>query len=260
MKIYIITDMEGISGIREQTMVQPAEPKYQEGRKLLMGDVNAAIAGAFDGGAEYVLVNDGHGGSPHFILEEMDPRAEYERPNSGADYLPGLDETFAGVFIVGAHAMAGTLNAFLDHTQSSASWYNYYINGRKHGEIGQVALGAGHYDVPVVLVSGDQAAAEEGKEFCGEIETVAVKQGIGRQWARCLHPQVARNQIREAAKRAMALVNKIGPYKIDLPATVKLEFYRSDMADGLTHHQGVERIDARAVQKVVESALDILNF
>jgi len=255
-----MTDMEGISGIREQTMVQPAQPKYQGGRKLLMGDVNAAIAGAFDGGAEYVLVNDGHGGGPHFILEEMDPRAEYERPNSGANYLPGLDESFAGVFIVGIHAMAGTLNGFLDHTQSSASWYNYYINGRKCGETGQVAAGAGHYDVPVVLVTGDQAAAEEAREFCGEVETVAVKQGIGRQWARCLHPQVARKQIREAAQRAMDLVDKIKPYKIDLPATIKLELYRSDMADGYAHHEGVERIDARAIQKVVPTALDILNL
>lgn len=108
-KIYIMTDMEGISGVREPSQCDRNHLAWQSARRLLVGDVNAAISGAMDGGADEVLVSDGHGGGFNFLLEEMDPRATYERPNGARDYLPGLDETFSGVFQIGAHAMAGTL-------------------------------------------------------------------------------------------------------------------------------------------------------
>ncbi|GAH84289.1 unnamed protein product, partial [marine sediment metagenome] len=123
MKIYILTDMEGISGIgrREMVMADEGGQHYQYGRKCLTEDINAAVAGAFDGGATDVVVNDGHGGGRHLILEEADPRALYERPVSGYHLMPSLDESFDGLFVVGAHAMAGTIDAFLDHTQSSAT-------------------------------------------------------------------------------------------------------------------------------------------
>src|SRR5687767_14008086 len=133
----------------------------------------------------------------------MDSRAVYERPNGALDFLPGLDESFAGIFCVGYHAMAGTLNGFLDHTQSSASWLNYYLNGRRCGELAQVAVWAGSYGISMLLVTGDQAACDEAHEFFQPVETVAVKQGIGRQHARCIHPEKAHNFIREGAKRAM---------------------------------------------------------
>jgi D-amino peptidase len=190
----------------------------------------------------------------------MDSRAVYERPNGGLDMMPGLDASFAGVFCVGYHAMAGTLNGFLDHTQSSASWFNYSVNGRRTGELGQVGLWAGSYEVPVVLVTGDQAACEEGREFFGAIETAAVKQGIGRQFARCLHPEVAHKFIREAAARAMTRVGALPPYRVEGALTVRLEYYRSDMADAVARRPGTRRIDARTVERVVEDPRLILSF
>lgn len=260
MKIYIITDMEGISGICNEEQVKRESPHYGPARRLLNADINAAIAGAFDGGATEVVVNDGHGGGFNLILEEMDSRATYERPNGGLDMLPALDETFAGVFCVGYHAMAGTQNGFLDHTQSSASWYNYYVNGRKTGELGQIGIWAGSYGLPVVLVTGDQAACDEGREFFGEIECVAVKQGIGRQHARCVHPEVARAQIRRGAARAMGLVKSIPPYQVEAPLTVRLEYYRSDMADNVALRPGTRRVDARTVERIVEHPRLLLSF
>ena len=260
MKVYIITDMEGISGIRKQEQVQRDQPEYQPARRLLGGDINAAIAGAFEGGATEVVVNDGHGGGFNLIIEEMDPRAVYETPNTGLDMLPALDESFDAMFCVGYHAMAGTLNGFLDHTQSSASWFDFRINGRRVGELGQNGFWAGHYQVPIVLVTGDQAACDEAREFFGDIETVAVKQGIGRQRARCLHPERAQALIREAATRAMALRERIPPLKADLPATIQLEYYRSDMADSVAMRPGTRRVDARTVERVVDDIRLMMSF
>lgn len=262
MNVYIISDMEGISGIWREEMVNPGHAEhYAVGRKLLMADLNAAIAACFEAGANRVVVNDGHGGAPHILLEEMDQRAEYERPQSGANVFPSLDDSFTAMVMIGAHAMAGTPQAFLDHTQSSTSWYNYFVNGRKYGEIGQMAILAGHWDVPLVAVSGDDAACQEAKELLGEaVATAVVKWAIGRQWARCLHPVVARERIRQAVLSGLALVGKAGPYKIGLPATVRVEFYRTDMADPYEHHPRVKRVGPREIELVVERACDILNF
>lgn len=263
MKVYIISDMEGISGIWREEMVHPGQGEhYATGRKLLMADLNAAIAACFEAGAERVVVNDGHGGAPHIILEEMDERAEYERPESGANVFPSLDESFDAMVMIGAHAMAGTPKAFLDHTQSSTSWYNYLINGRKYGEIGQMAIIAGHFGVPLVAVSGDEAACKEARELLGQtrVATATVKWAIGRQWARCLHPSVARQRIRQAVLEGLALAGQAQPYRIDLPATVRVEFYRTDMADPYDRHPRVKRVGPREIEMTVEKACDILNF
>jgi len=260
MRIYIMTDMEGISGIRTEQQCQTDHPSYQLGRKLLMGDVNAAIAGAIEGGATDVLVSDGHGGGPHFILEEMDPRARYERPDGGGNYMPGISEKFSGCFLIGAHAMAGTENGFLDHTQSSLHWFNYYINGSKTGEIGQVGAIAGHYGVPMLLITGDRAACREAEAFFPGVKTVVVKEAIGRQQARCLHPAKARELIQAAAKGAMSLVEKVEPYRIQLPGTVRLEVCRSDTADACARKAGTRRLDARTLERDIQSALEIVSF
>lgn len=260
MKIYIVTDMEGISGISREEQVNPASPHYGPARKLLCADVNAAIEGAFDGGATEVVVCDGHGGGFNLILEEMDPRAKYERPGNAFNLLPSLDESFAGAFCVGYHAMAGTLNGFLDHTQSSASWLNYYLNGRRSGELAQVGAIVGTYELPMLLVTGDQAACDEAREFFGDIETVSVKQGIGRQNATCIHPEKARELIREGAKKAMGLAGKIPPFKLETPLTIRLEYYRSDMADATGSRPGTRRIDARTIERTVDDVRLLLDI
>jgi len=262
VKIYILTDMEGISGISRREMVMPDEggDHYQYGRKCLTEDINAAVAGAFDGGATEVVVNDGHGGGRHLILEDADARAIYERPVSAVDICPSLDESFAGMLMVGAHAMAGTLNGFLDHTQSSMSWYNYYLNGEKHGEIGECAAWAGHYGVPMLMVAGDQAACDEAKRLYGTPVTVAVKTGRGREHAILIHPKKAREMIREGAKEAMSWIGKQEPWVLEKPITVRLELYRSDMADGMANSDRITRIDARTVEMTVNSQIEIMKW
>jgi hypothetical protein len=160
MKIYILADMEGISGIRRPEQVQSESPEYGPGCKLMMDEMNVAIAAAFEGGATEVVACDTHGGGGQVRVEAMDPRATYEMPNAGL-LMPALDASFAGVVLLGHHARAGTLNGFLDHTMNSAAWFEYRINGQVVGEIGIEAAYAGHFDVPVIAVTGDEAAGAE---------------------------------------------------------------------------------------------------
>jgi len=265
LKIYVMTDMEGASGIvrGDKGFQTPGSPNYAIGQRLLTGDVNAAVQGALDGGADEVIVNDAHGPKTNILIEELHPEAKLETPVSGRrdHYLPGLDDSFAAMFIVGVHAMAGTRRAFLDHTQSSTNVYNYYVNGVKYGEIGQYALIAGHYRAPVVLVTGDLAATVEARELLGEnVHVVAVKEAVSRNMARCVHPSKAREMIREAAERALEAIDLVEPLVLDLPLEIRLELQSTELADAYENKPNVKRIDGRTIVCTVESQLDILNF
>jgi len=253
LKILIITDLEGISGISNMDMIQKENPEFEYSAKRLMMDTNAAIEGAFEGGASYIKVIDGHAGGGNFIESMLDKRADLFRKNKGEK---GLDETYSGVMVVGAHAMAGTLNGFLDHTQDSRKWFNYWVNGRRTGELGQWAMWAAHYNVPVIMVSGDEAACREAYDFFGTVECAPVKRGAGRNNAILADEEEALDRIKAAAKKAMSLIGKAKPFEPILPAEIKLELCRSDFCDEIAKKTGVERLDARTVRKIINSYLD----
>jgi D-amino peptidase len=259
MKIYIFADMEGISGIRVIEQVQSKSPEYAEGRQLMIDDINAAVEAAFDAGADEVVVCDTHGGGGQVILSKMDPRAMYETPNCGK-MMPSLDETFDGVILLGHHAMAGTENGFLDHTMSSVSWFEYRLNGRVFGEIAIGAAYAGHYNVPVIAVTGDDAACSEAVEFLENVECAVVKWGIGRNRAKCLSLPRARICIRTAVQSAIENIDRFSPFKPELPATIHLTYYRSDMADDMMSNTGIRRVDARTIEININSLLDVCRF
>ncbi len=261
MKIYILCDMEGISGIRQIEQVKiDGGPKYDEGCRLMMEDINAAVAGCFDGGATEVLVADTHGGGGQLRLEAMDTRATYETPGGGR-LMPGLDESFSGVILLGHHARAGTRDAFLEHTVSSAAWFEYRCNGQVLGEIGLEAAYAGHYNVPVILVSGDGAACTEANADLGEdLVTVAVKWAVVRNRARCLPPSVARERIRQGAARAVQTAGTRQPFRPALPATIELTLHRCDIAEQTIRDGRTERVDGRTIRRKIDSLLEITAF
>jgi D-amino peptidase len=254
LKIYIGTDLEGISGIDCIEMIQPGDSRYRESIERLMADLNAAIDGAFAGGATHVTVSDGHCTGKNFDISLLDPRAELDEARGEK-----MDAGYDGAFIIGAHAMAGTLNGFLDHTQSSKTWFNYYINGERASEQHQWAGRLAYFGIPLIMVSGDAAACEEAKTFLNPVECIAVKRGIGRNRAELLYGNdAALGAIRETAKRAMKLVGKAKPYEIKYPAEIKLELYRSDYCDEFCESHDVERLDARTVRKTVHNGLGLL--
>ena len=257
-KIYIHTDLEGISGIDKGEMVKVglgANSDYVIER--LMTDINAAIDGAFLGGANHVTVLDSHGGGGNFDLGLLDKRAEIDK-KINKKWWGMLDESYYGSFFIGAHGMAGTLHGFLDHTQSSESIYNYYVNGRKMGELGQWAMVCGHYDVPLIMMSGDTAAVNEAAQFFAGIETADVKTGVSRNFAKLVPVDIAVEKIRRAAKRAVEKEEKTLPFKPLLPMEIKIEYTRSNFCDYVDTNLDIERLDARTARKIAKSYQDFM--
>lgn len=258
MKIYILADMEGISGIRMMEQVQKEHPEHFEpARKLMMQDINACAAGCFDGGATEVVVCDTHGGGGQSRVEDLDERLRSETPGGGR-LMPSLDASFAGVILLGHHARAGTVGGFLDHTMSSAEWFAYRLNGQEVGEIGIEAAWAGQYDVPVIMVEGDEATAVEARETLGDVACAVVKRGVSRNRAHCLPLPEAHRIVRETAADAVRQARDFKPFKPSLPATIELTLYRSDMCERVAFRRGVERVDARTVRWHAESLNDVL--
>jgi D-amino peptidase len=256
MKILIGADMEGITGVTTWDQVTPGHAEYARFRKQMTGDVNAAIRGAFDGGAEEVIVADGHWNGSNILIEELDPRA---RLNTGSpspfSMMQGIDESIDGVMFIGYHARNGSVDAILDHTWSSRTVVNVWLNDMLTGEYGLNAAVAGHFGAPVIMVSGDQTACAQMAEQLGDVETAVVKQASGRFAAECLSPEVTRELICLRAERAVQRLaggDVPEPFVADPPITVIVEFFTSDMADRATRIPFTRREGTRVSLTVPE--------
>lgn len=235
MKILIAADMEGITGVVHWNHVAPSHPEYTRFRRLMTGDVNAAVRGAFDGGAGEVVISDGHNDGRNILIEELDPRA---RLNSGSpapfSMVQGIDGGVDGVLFVGYHARIGAPYAILEHTWSDERVYAVRLNGRMVGEIGLNAAVCGHFNAPVLMISGDQTACAEARELLGAVETAVVKTASGRMSAELLPPDASGHLIYTAAHSAVrALVegNAPQPLRLNAPISIEVEFVQSEMAD-----------------------------
>jgi D-amino peptidase len=255
MKIYVMVDMEGLSGIRRTEQVKKGFPEYDKGCKLMMREINEVVDALFDSGATEVVVRDTHLTGGQVEIEEMDPRAVYEL--SSLKLMPSLDASFDGVILLGHHTKAGILNGFLDHTMNPDTWFKFELNGVEMGEIGIEAAYAGHFDVPVIMVSGDEETIKEANETLGTVAGAVVKWGLGRNYAKCLSLDAAYKRIRDAVKQGMGLIGKIQPFKPALPATAEITFSRSDYADIKSNRPGTERVDARKIRVTLSSLKDL---
>ncbi len=250
MKIYIFTDLEGVSGVCVFAQTRDEGPRYEEARRLLMLDIRACVDGLLEGGADEIIVRDGHGKPYNFVPELMHPGARYVVGRfAGLPLGGGLDADCDGIILLGHHAMAGTDDGILCHTQSSKPGNRYWYNGRESGEMAQEALIAGHYGIPLIMVSGDDAACREARGFFGDGPVcVSVKTGLGRETGILLAPEEAHRRIREGAKEAIRRVPRCKPYTTDLPIRARLERFDETSSRWVT------------VEKTFETALDILRF
>jgi D-amino peptidase len=212
-------------------------------------DVNAAIRGAAEAGADEIIVADGHWDGSNILIEELDPRA---RLNTGSpspfSMVQGIDESVDGVMFIGYHARNGSSNAVLDHTWSSKTVVNVWLNDLLTGEYGLNGAVAGHFGAPVIMVSGDQTACAQVVETLGDMETAVVKQATGRYAAECLAPQVTQEMIYLAAGRAVSRLmdgDAPDPFVVDSPVKVTVEFFTSDMADRATRIPFTQREGTR---------------
>jgi D-amino peptidase len=253
LRIYIVTDLEGASGVYkfDQTR-EPGHPLGEKAKEYLMGDIAAVVRGLRAAGVTDIVILDGHG-SQAFVPHLMEPGAKYITGKPRPGPLTGLDDSFDGLIQLGAHAMMGTPDGVLCHTQSSRSENRYWYNGVESGELAQCAAIAGHYDIPTIMVTGDVATCREAEKFFGsDCVTVAVKKGLSREAAELYPFDETRRALYEGAKRAVAAIPKCKPYKLNLPIQVKKEYLIFDD----TSKPG------RRVSKegTVEDVLKLLNF
>ena len=225
VKIYIVTDLEGISGVFQFAQTrEPHTPLNEKAREYFMGDVAAVVQGLRRAGASEILVLDGHG-SQTVVPDLMAPGAKYITGLPRPEVLSGLDRTCSGMILLGYHAMMGTPDGVLNHTQSSKSENRYWYNGVESGELAQCAAIAGHFGVPPIMVTGDEATCREARKFFGpSCVTVAVKRGIAREAAELYPFAETRKALFEGAKRAVAAIPNCKPYRIELPIKAKKQY------------------------------------
>jgi D-amino peptidase len=220
-RVYISVDMEGISGVSGSDQTAAGQPEYGRSRKLMADDANAAVRGAFAGGATEVVVNDSHGSQRNLLPEDLDPRAKLiSHSFKRFGMMEGLDETFHAVIFVGYHAKAQAARGLFAHTGSGVV-RDLRINGQSVGEGGMNALLAAWFGVPVVLVTGDDVAVEEVKERVPGIRGVVVKRAINVNAVELKPLREARTEIEEAAREAVAgakpsLQRRESQYRVEL--------------------------------------------
>jgi D-amino peptidase len=253
MKILIAADMEGISGVTNWNQVSAGHFEYPRFREIMTEDVNAAIRGAFEGGASEITVTDGHGSSTNILVEALDSRARLNTGNSSPyAMVQGIDSgDFDGVIFVGYHARSGTGYGILAHTWSSKRVANVWLNDVVMGEYGLNAALCGHFGAPIVMITGDQTACSQAVELLGDLETVEVKQATSFQSAECLTPIIAQEMIQASAAKAVKRLSSgdaPSPYKLSEPITGVIEFRLVEMADSASRMPGATRLDGTRIQ------------
>ncbi len=242
--VFVITDAEGVTGICRQEQTEPTNLELQ---KLLTGDVNAAVRGFLSAGADEVIVWDGHDGSRTLSAAALEPRARLVMGNLGPTIM--LDGGLTAVALVGQHARANREKAVMAHSYSSLGIQRILMNGREVGEIETRSALAGWFGVPVVFLSGDQAAADDLHAIVPEAETAVVKEGLSYYTCVSLAAEKAQELIEKAAARAFAKVSQVRPYRIEGPVTIEVEHTtRSTLSPDEALPAGIERVGPRTLR------------
>lgn len=260
-RIYISADMEGIAGVVSQEQLGPAGFDYKDARELVTGEVLAAIQGAREAGAGEIVVSDSHGSMQNLLLDKLPPDVMVVRGTPRPlSMMEGVDGTFAGVVFIGYHA--GTTNpvGVRAHTFSSATLADVRLNGASVNEGVWNAAVAGHFGVPVLAVSGDEAAVAEVSAQVTGVEAVVVKWPLSFHAARTLTPQAAREKIQAAVRRAVERRGERRPFTLRAPLDVELRFKDYRPAEMLSWMPGVERADAHSVRFRARDMLEATRF
>jgi D-amino peptidase len=259
MKVLISADMEGATGVTWPADVQPGTEQWQRCRRMFTGDVNAAIAGLYDGGATGVLVNEAHATMRNLLLEELDERATMlTGRHKELSMVEGIDyPDVAGVVFLGYHAGAGT-EGVLAHTYLANSITGVWANGKPASEGRLNALLAAELGVPVVLVTGDDRTCTDAQGYAPAAQSVPVKQCVTRYSAVCSPPAVTAAAIRQAARRAAGLAGRQPPagepeYRVDV------EVDAAQLAQAASLVPGVQRTGDRTIAYISPTARDMLR-
>jgi D-amino peptidase len=258
MKLFISFDMEGVAGIVDWGQCLPPGQAYEEGRALLLGEVNAAIDGALSGGATQVVCNDSHGAMNNLNPADLHGRAAYIAGRHKPGYMmEGLDDSFDAVFLIGYHGSISGAPSVLSHTYNPSVISRVALNGVACGESGVNALVALGHGVPVALITGDQVTIAEAEPFCKQVERVIVKESITRFAAAQVHPEEAREMIYAGAEAAVRRLGSVPLPDIELPARLDIELQTADLAHVASWVKGVEHSGTRSVRIVGDDPLEV---
>src|SRR5262245_38997400 len=251
--VFLITDAEGVGGVCRQEQTEPKDPEM---RQLLTGEINAAVEGFLAGGADEVIVWDGHDGSQTLSTLTIHPKAKLVMGGLGPSMM--LEHRYSAVAYVGQHSKANIRGGIMAHSYSSLGIQNMLLNGKPVGEIDVIAAMAGHFSTPVIMLSGDKAAADELKEIVPGAELAVVKEGFGRYACVSLSAPAARDLIREAARRSVAKIGSIKPYVLPSgPVTLQIEYTtRNSLPVGAELRTGAEVLDDRTIRFRGKDILD----
>lgn len=260
MRIFISADCEGISGIIHSRHTVEGSDEYQRARKLMTQEVNAAVEGAIEAGADEVLINDSHGSMRNIIIEDLDPRANlltgFPKPLL---MMEGIDETFDGAVFVGYHSMAKS-RGVLAHTISGFTFASIKIGGVEFGETALNAAVAGCFNVPVIAVAGDNVLEKEAFGFLPDIEFAQVKKAHGTLAADCLSPENARKLIKEKTKYAVSNIKKYKPFIVNGPVDIEVKLNSPVLTDVISIIPGVTRVSSDSVTYKADNMITAMKM
>ena len=256
MKVFISVDMEGCSGIVSRQETMSAGDFYREARHWMAGDANAAVEGCLAGGATEVVVSEAHNGLD-IPWDEIHPKARLMRFDINTSSLvqygvTGLDETFDVVFFVGHHTAYGDPKGVISHTLTRP-FCDVHMNGQLVGDVEMYTALAGHFGVPVGLVTGGDVLCEQAKAWLPQIETAVVKYAIDTYAARCLPREESHRRIREAARRATERVPELKPFCFEAPVKVEIDLVMPNAAGRVSLIPGLQREGGTRVSYTAES-------
>lgn len=261
MKIYISVDMEGITGVVTGDQLGPQGFEYSRFREFMTQEANTAIEAAFAGGATEIVVSDSHGNGESLLIEKLPKNItlvrSWPRPLM---MMQGIDETFAGAIFIGYHSSTTNPAGVRAHTMSSATLADVQLNGVSVPEAGINAAIAGHFNVPVIMISGDDAAVKEAAGLLGNIEGAVVKWNYGFHSARTLMPEAANDLIREKVRKAMSRIGEFKPYKVSAPIRLDVRFKNYRPAEVLSYLSIVERTDSHSIRFLGKDMIETSKF
>lgn len=264
LKVYVSVDMEGVAGTVTGDQLGPTGFEYARFREFMTREALAAVGAAREAGATEVLVADSHGNGENLLVERFPPDVRIVRswPRHG-HMMAGLDGTFDAAVLVGYHASTANPRGVRAHTFSSARLARVALNGRDVTEGAWSAAFAGSLGVPVVMISGDDAAIEEVRALVGPLEAAETKKALGFHAANTLTPQAAAERIGAAVKAGLARRRELKPFVLQAPITVDLTFKNYTPAEVLSYLRVVERTDSHSVRfraRDMAEASDFMEF
>ena len=261
LKVYISADLEGIAGVVTGDQLSPAGFEYERFRAFMTAEVLAAVQGARDAGATAIVVSDSHGNGESLLIEQFPDDVtivrSWPRP---LGMMEGIDSSFGAAVFIGYHAATTSLTGVRAHTLSSATLTSVALNGVLMPEAGISAAIAGYYGVPVVAISGDDAAVAEAQHLLGNIEGAVVKRALSFHSAATLTPQAAQKLIRERVKAGVARHAALRPYLLAPPVRLDIGFKNYRQAEMLAYLSIVERTGSHSIRFVGRDVLAAAKF